>query len=425
MNSLSKEKSSISRSQSSNPSPLVVPGQTIGVLGGGQLGRMIILEGRRLGYRFVVLDPDSDSPAGQIADEQIVGSYDSVMAIEQFTNKSDVVVYELENIDPDTVRMIESIKPLPQGSDLLCWMGHRGQERKVLQDAQIPITSYQVVTSKAQLIEAIEQIKLPCVLKVLTKGYDGKGQWVIHTLDDPFPPVEVIEKGILVEKFVPFVKEISVIVARDMSGKVEIYPPVMNIHRNQILHMTISPAPIKDGIRGRVEQIAYQLASKLRFVGMLAIEMFVLVDGTILVNKLAPRPHNSGHITMDITTTCQFEQFIRAVTGLPIHQPIRNDHGIMVNLLGEHQESFLDYFAKLPSCAKVHWYGESVAKEGRKMGHINFIGESLQDLLELVNEIPIWEPLSGKEWEAIIAIGNNQIEARKKNKNHSTEHDNS
>ncbi|MDQ0418792.1 5-(carboxyamino)imidazole ribonucleotide synthase [Croceifilum oryzae] len=414
LNHIPKKESSFTERQSSSSSALIVPGQTIGVLGGGQLGRMMILEGRRLGYRFVVLDPALDSPAGQVADEQIVGEYDSPMAMERLMDKSDLVVYEFENIDPDMVRMIEAIKPLPQGSNLLRWTRHRGQERKVLQDAQIPIASYQVVTSKTQILEAIEELQLPCVLKVLTGGYDGKGQWVIRTLDDPFPPVEVIEKGILVEKFIPYVKEISVIVARGVSGEVEVYPPVMNIHRNQILHMTISPAPIKEGIRERAEQIAYQLASQLRFVGVLAIEMFVLADGTILVNELAPRPHNSGHITMDIMNPCQFEQFVRAVTGLPLRKPARKSTGIMVNLLGEHQEAFFEQLANLPSCAKVHWYGKSVAKEGRKMGHINFAGDSsLQDLLELVNEIPIWEPLSGQEWEAIFSIANNQVEGRR------------
>ncbi|SDZ26072.1 5-(carboxyamino)imidazole ribonucleotide synthase [Thermoactinomyces sp. DSM 45892] len=415
LNSLPKKESGFNLRQSNSiPSaPLVVPGQTIGVLGGGQLGRMIILEGRRLGYRFVVLDPDIDSPAGQVADEQIIGEYDSPMAMERMIDKSDLVIYEFENIDLDTVRMVEAIKPLPQGSNLLRWTKHRGEERKVLQDAQIPIAPYQIVTSKAQMLEAIEELQLPCVLKTLTGGYDGKGQWVVRALEDPLPPLEVIERGILVEKFVPYVKEISVIVARGVSEEVEVYPPVMNIHRNQMLHMTISPAPIKEGIRERAEKIAYQLASQLWFVGVLAIEMFVLADGTILVNELAPRPHNSGHITMDITTTCQFEQFIRAVTGLPLSKPARKNSGIMVNLLGEHQDAFFGELTKLPPCAKIHWYGKSVAKEGRKMGHINFVGDSLQDLLELVNEIPIWNPLSGQEWGAIFSIANHQIESRR------------
>ncbi|SFX67459.1 5-(carboxyamino)imidazole ribonucleotide synthase [Thermoactinomyces sp. DSM 45891] len=415
LNSLPKKEASFTWRQTSKTSPLVVPGQMIGVLGGGQLGRMIILEGRRLGYRFVVLDPTTNSPAGQVADEQIIGAYDSPMAMERLIDKSDLVIYEFENIDLDTVRMIEAIKPLPQGSNLLRWTKHRGQERTVLQDAQIPISPYQVVTSRAQMLEAVEKLQFPCVLKTLTGGYDGKGQWVVRTLDDAFPPVEIIEKGILVEKFVPYVKEISVIVARGIAGEVEVYPPVMNIHRNQILHMTISPAPIKEGIRERAEQIAYQLASQLRFVGMLAIEMFVLADGTILVNELAPRPHNSGHITMDIMTTCQFEQFIRAVTGLSLRKPARKNSGIMVNLLGEHQDAFFDELTKLPSCAKVHLYGKSVAKEGRKMGHINFVGDSLEDLLELVNEMSIWNPLSGQEWKAVFAIANNQMESRRLN----------
>ncbi|MDQ0418105.1 5-(carboxyamino)imidazole ribonucleotide synthase [Croceifilum oryzae] len=412
LNCLSKQESNFPYGQSSNPSPLVVPGQTIGVLGGGQLGRMIILEGRKLGYRFVVLDPVSDSPAGQVADEQIVGAYDSPVSMEQLCDKSDLVVYEFEDIDLDMVQMIETIKPLPQGSNLY-WTKNRGHQRKILQDAQIPLAPCHVVTSKAQMLEAIEELQLPCVLKTLTGRDYGKGQWVIRTLDDPLPPVEIIEKGILVEKLVPYVKEISVIVARGISGEVEIYPPVMNIHRNQILHMTISPAPIKEGIRERAEQIAYQLVSQIQFVGVLAIQMFVLVDGTLLVNELSPRPHNSGHITMDSTNPCQFEQFVRAVTGLPLRKPVRKNTGIMVNLFGEHLDAFRDELTKLPSCAKVHWYGKSVARVGRKMGHINFVGDSLQDLLELVNEMPIWEPLSGQEWAAISAMANNQVEDKR------------
>ncbi|TCP68581.1 5-(carboxyamino)imidazole ribonucleotide synthase [Baia soyae] len=399
--------------QSSNPSLVVFPGQTIGVLGGGHLSRMIVLEGRRLGYRFIVLDPANDSPAGQVADEQIVGAYDSPLAIEKLMEKSDLVVYEFENIDPDMVQMIETKKPLPQGSTLLHWTRHRGQERKVLQDAQIPIAPYQVVTSETEMLEAIEELQLPCVLKVLTCRHDGKNRWVVRTSDDPLPPQEMIEKGILVEKFVPYVKEISVIAARSISGEIEVYPPAMNIHRNQILHMTISPAPIKEGIRMRAEQIAHQLASQLPFVGVLAIKMFVLADGTIWVNKLAPRPHNSGHITMDTTNPCQFEQFVRAVTGLPLRKLVQKNTGIMVNLFVEHQEAFLNELTKLPPCAKVHWYGKNGAKEGRKMGHINFVGDSLQDLLELINEMPIWEPLSQQEWDAICSIANNQIECKR------------
>lgn len=418
LDSLQKKESSFSWMKIASPSQPLLPGQTIGILGGGQLGRMMILEGRKLGYRFVVLDPAVDSPAGQVADEQIIGAYDSPIAMERLIEKADLVVYEFENIDPEMVRLVETNKPLPQGSKLLHWTRHRGEERKVLLDAQVPVAPHRIVTSKTMMTQAIQELQPPCVLKTLTGGYDGKGQWVIRTLSDlendwKTPPTEVIDQGILVEKFVPYVKEISVIVARNASGEVQAYPPVMNIHRNQILHMTISPAPIKDGIRQRAEQIAHQVANQLRFVGLLAIEMFVLADGTILINELAPRPHNSGHITMDVMDPCQFEQFIRAVTGLPLREPVRKNAGIMVNLLGEHQEVFFEQLTKLPSCAKVHWYGKNVAKEGRKMGHINFVGDSLQRLLEIVNEVPIWDPLSKNEWKSICTIASSEIESRR------------
>lgn len=388
--------------------PLIYPGQTIGVLGGGQLGRMMILEGRKLGYRFITLDPAVDCPGSQVADEHIVGQYDNPMAIQRLHEKVDLVVYEFENIQPDMVRLLETMKPVPQGSKLLEITRHRAKERKALEDAGVPVADYRFAQSKQELQKALQEIGFPCVVKTCTGGYDGKGQWVFHNTSDWVNhsseiPEQVIEEGVIIEKFIPFIKELSVVVARSWTGEIKVFPTVMNIHRNHILHMTVAPAPIDEMNDLKAQQIAVRVAEHLQVVGILAVEMFLLDDGTILVNELAPRPHNSGHVTMDACKTSQFEQFLRAVVGLPLHSTQYRQPAVMVNLLGEHQELFFDCMQHLPINAKIHWYGKEIAKQGRKMGHINILADSNEEAIQIAEEIKIWEPLTAKEWAAIQA----------------------
>lgn len=364
----------------------------------------MILEGRKMGYRFVVLDPSPDCPAAQVADEQIVGEYQDFAAASQLAQKSDVVLYEFENVDPTLVKKLEEEVSVPQGSHLLTITRHRLEEKKALARAAIPVTPYLAVEKKSDIVAGLAELGSPVILKTTTGGYDGKGQWrlasnaEIEALpDDMFSP----STSYILEQFVPFEKELSVVVARSLSGEVKVFPPTVNIHRNHILHMSIAPSPIDKSIRQQAIQLGKQVAERLNVVGLIAVEMFLLPDGKLFVNETAPRPHNSGHYTYDACQTSQFEQIIRATIGLPLHEIHAHQSAVMVNLLGEHQAAFFDQLAKLPTNAKVHWYGKREAKTGRKMGHITFVGENVTELIEQIEQIPIWAKLTAIERAAI------------------------
>lgn len=383
---------------------LITPGQTIGILGGGQLGRMMIIEGRKMGYHFVTLDPGADCPAAQVADRHIIADYDDISAARQLTDQCDLIVYEFENINPEVVEVLEKIKPLPQGSRLLKTTQHRLKEKKALQEAGVPVAPFQEANTFAELEEAIDQLGYPAVLKKTTGGYDGKGQWILQYKEDLDQlPSDIFAAGrqFVLEKFVPFEKEISIVVARSVYGEMSVFPPALNLHRHHILHMSISPAPIA----GRVmEQAAYwagQIAESLQMVGLLAVEMFLMPDGKLFVNELAPRPHNSGHYTFDACLTSQFEQFIRAVAGLPLGPSTQVKSAVMVNILGEHTPAFYNMFSKFPGSVKVHWYGKKGAKPGRKMGHLTVLADSVTQAVAWIEEIGIWTSLTEEEKKII------------------------
>lgn len=385
---------------------MIFPGKTIGILGGGQLGRMIILEGRKMGYRFLVLDPSPDCPAGQVADEQVIASYEDVEAAKQFADKAQLILYEFENIDPNLVRHLESVTRVPQGSRLLEVTRNRLSEKQTLEQSGIPVTPYFVIRQKSDVWEGWSQFDSPAVLKTTTGGYDGKGQWLIQSQQD----IENLSDEMfsssmtyILEQFVPFEKELSVIVARSTTGEVKVFPPTLNLHRNHILHMSIAPVPIDPAIEESVKNLGQQVAEALHVTGLIAVEMFLLPDGQLLVNETAPRPHNSGHYTYDACTTSQFAQIVRAAVGLPLASTqMDQEAAIMVNVLGEHQEEFLKSFSSLPPHANVHWYGKHEAKKGRKMGHITWIGASISQLVDEIEQTSIWEQLTKPEKEVIF-----------------------
>lgn len=384
---------------------MILPGQTIGILGGGQLGRMIILEGRKMGYRFISFDPSPDCPAAQVADEHIQGDYRSLEAAKQLAAKADLILYEFENIDPSLVEQLEKVVDVPQGSQLLKLTRHRLREKQAMDRAGVPVTPYLTVKTRRDLWDGLSVLGEPVVLKTTTGGYDGKGQWLIRTREE----VEILpdalfasEKKIyILEQFVPFEREISVVVARSRSGEMKAFPPTVNLHRNHILHL--SAAPIDPGISQQAIHLAKQVAEALDVVGLLAVEMFCLPDGRLFVNETAPRPHNSGHYTYDACQTSQFEQILRACIGLPLHLPeLQAPAAIMVNLLGEHQSAFFAQFKELPLNANIHWYGKTEAKKGRKMGHITFLGDSISQLIYQIEQIPIWSRLTTEERKALM-----------------------
>lgn len=351
----------------------VIPGSTIGILGGGQLGRMIAIEARKMGYRIICLDPSSDSPCGQIADDQIIAPFDDLNAACRLAERSDVLLYEFENIDAGVVRELENRYLLPQKSRILAIAQNRSTEKSELQGAGFPVAPFRVVHHAEQLEQAVRELDFPCVLKLSRGGYDGKGQLVLRGPVDLPAAVEQIERSAqewVLEKFIAFTHECSAIVARNGSGETAIFPVAENIHRDNILFISVVPARLAPEIMAEATEIAGRIAAAFDVVGLLAVEFFVTPSG-LVVNELAPRPHNSGHFTFDACYTSQFEQLIRAACGLPFGSPRLLTPVVMVNILGHHLHRVLKELLYLPPNTKLHLYGKGGEPQPkRKMGHL-------------------------------------------------------
>lgn len=380
-------------------SKVLKPGSVIGVLGGGQLGRMMTLSGAAMGYRFITLDPTDASPCGQIA-EQIVADYSDQDAARDLARRCDVITYEFENVDAEVAALLEKESYVPQGSKLLYTTQHRLREKQAIEAAGVPVAPYREVKSAADMEEAVESLGVPCVLKTVTGGYDGKGQRVIREKEAALRAYEELggsKVELVLEQFVPFTCEISVVAARNPQGEIKTFPPSENIHVNNILHTSIVPARVSSELQLEAQHLASQLAESLQVVGLLAVELFVTEDGKLYVNELAPRPHNSGHYTMEACTTTQFEQHVRAICGLPLADTTLLSPVVMVNVLGEHMEEVVDRFSgsdreaeELGIAAKLHLYGKAEAKTGRKMGHINLLCHDVQHAMMWIEKTNIW-----------------------------------
>ncbi|KQL45191.1 phosphoribosylaminoimidazole carboxylase [Brevibacillus choshinensis] len=371
----------------------IKPGSTIGILGGGQLGRMIALAGRAMGYRFVTMDPTEDAPCGQTADRQIVANYDDVDAAMQLAAVSDVISYEFENVDAQVAEVLESQAYVPQGSRLLRITQNRIREKTAIREIGIPVAPFHVVASLEDLQTAVRNLGLPAVMKTATGGYDGKGQWVLKCESELAEAYETLAKAgteLIVEQFVPFQLELSVIAARNPAGELAVFPTSENVHQDNILHLSIVPARVSEDVKARAEEIARTVVEKLDVIGLIAVEMFLTADGQLYVNELAPRPHNSGHYTMDACVTSQFEQHVRAVCNLPLGSTELLSPVVMVNILGEHLQPVLDGIDRLPSSAKLHLYGKAESKVKRKMGHINVLAPTVDEALATIEQLQIW-----------------------------------
>lgn len=364
------------------------PQQTIGILGGGQLGRMMALSAREMGLRVVVLEPGEDSPCGQVADQQIVAPYEDRKGIQQLAEHSEVVTYEFENIDAASANWLEENANLPQGSRLLAVTQHRLKEKETLVKAGAPVAPYRPVTDLPSLEQGIEELGLPSVLKTCRGGYDGKGQVVIKQKSDIQRAAALLEKetDCVLEAWVKFEKEISVILTRSVSGEVKSFPIAENIHKDNILHQTIAPARISQETAVKAEGLARSVAAELGLVGTLAVEMFVTEDGKVYVNELAPRPHNSGHFTIEACETSQFDQHVRAVCNWPLGNTDLIKPAVMINILGEHHDTVLERIENLGE-AKLHLYGKKEAKEKRKMGHITVLGDTIEEALTKAEKV--------------------------------------
>ncbi|MFC4182916.1 5-(carboxyamino)imidazole ribonucleotide synthase [Saccharococcus thermophilus] len=369
----------------------ILPGQTIGIIGGGQLGRMIALAAREMGFRVAVLDPTPDSPCGQVADIEITAEYSDREAIAELAKVSDVITYEFENIDADALHWLVEHAYVPQGSELLAVTQDRATEKQAIVAAGLPVAPYVEVQTKEELAFAVEKIGIPCVLKTRRGGYDGKGQHVIRCQEDVEAALPLLEVGpCVLESWIAFDKEISVIVARNGSGEMAAFPVAENIHIDNILHQTIAPARIAADVAQKAMRYAETLADYFSLVGTLAVEMFLTKEGDIYINELAPRPHNSGHYTINACATSQFEQHVRAICNWPLGSTALLKPAVMVNILGEHVEPIRQNIGKL-GAAHLHLYGKKEAKPKRKMGHVTVLAERVDDALEMVDSWQIWK----------------------------------
>jgi len=348
------------------------PGDTIGILGGGQLGRMLAMAAARLGFRCQVFSPDPDSPAFDVVLNATCAEYADVEALELFANDVDIVTYEFENVPAATAMVLAARRPVLPAQKILETTQDRLIEKDFITRLGIGTADYADVSSAATLRAAINRIGLPAVIKTRRFGYDGKGQAIIREDDDPDQIWNDLgTKSAILEAFVPFEREISVIAARSANGDVECYDVTENEHRDHILKISRAPADIPEELAAQARSIAGKIANALDYVGVLAVEMFVVMENggpQVLVNEIAPRVHNSGHWTLDGASISQFEQHIRAIAGWPLGKPVRHGPVTMTNLIGDDILGY-EQWLTVPG-ATVHLYGKGPPRPGRKMGHV-------------------------------------------------------
>lgn len=362
---------------------------SIGILGGGQLGRMLALEARRLGITTRVLDPDPHCPAGQVANDQIVASYTDHRAAEELAQCADVITYEFEHIAAAMVRRAETFRPVYPGSTVLELVQHRVRQKEALVGMGFPLPAFKRVETLQDLEQGFVAVGGPAVLKTATSGYDGKGQVILRHRADAQPAWEMLRgrlSELVLEEYVPFEKEISVLCARSIEREAAIYPVMENVHRDGILDFTIAPARINAEVAASARQLALAIAERLDVVGLLCVEMFLTMEGRLLVNELAPRPHNSAHYTLDACSTSQFEQLLRVLCHLPLGSTELTSPSVMVNLLGDvwtGANGTPDFAAAMTvPGVKLHLYGKQDPRPGRKMGHLTVLGPTVETALE-------------------------------------------
>lgn len=344
------------------------PGSVIGILGGGQLGRMLAIAAARLGYHCHIFAPEVDPPAAEVAAKFTRADYTDAAAMAAFAQSCAVVTYEFENIPYEPVKAIAELVPVRPGTEALRITQDRLFEKDFCTSRGIATAPYRAVANPADLCAAATALGVPLVLKTRRMGYDGKGQYKVTSTDDAAAAFAALKSNALIaEGFISFRRELSVVLARGLDGSIASWGPVENIHRNHILWRTHAPAVIAPTLAADVERLATSLVEGLDYVGVLAVELFDCGD-RILVNELAPRVHNSGHWTLDAAITSQFEQHIRAICGLPLGAADRLCDAVMENLIGDEVETWPALLAE-PN-TKLHLYGKTEARPGRKMGHV-------------------------------------------------------
>ncbi len=367
------------------------PGSWVGILGGGQLGRMSAEAARRLGYRVRTLDPSPGACAAAVSDEHVTAAWDDLAALDRFAAGCGRVTLEFENIPPATVAHLARAVPCHPSAEVLATCQNRRREKLFLREAGIPCAPFEVVDSRAALPAALARVGYPAVLKTADFGYDGKGQAKLADASADLDAAWARMGGAsaVLEGWVPFDLELSVIVARRADGATAAYEPAENLHRDHILHLSLSPARIDPALAARAKALAVDVAARLGIVGLLGVELFAVGD-RLLVNELAPRPHNSGHQTLDAHATSQFEQHIRAVCGLGLGDPTLRRPAAMLNLLGDlwkgGREPDWSLVTRDPS-ARLHLYGKGRPAPGRKMGHVTVLADTVEAALARARDL--------------------------------------
>ncbi|MDX1251821.1 MAG: 5-(carboxyamino)imidazole ribonucleotide synthase [Gammaproteobacteria bacterium] len=369
---------------------MILPGATLGILGGGQLGRMFAVAARTMGYRVIVLDPDPDSPAAQCADEQISAGFSDRQALEQLGKRCAAVSTEFENVPADTLCFLAQFCPVRPGADAVAVAQDRITEKSYFAANGFPCARFAVIRSREDVAQAVAGVGTPALLKVSQFGYDGKGQARVNSVEETRAAFEEMGSApCVLEELLPLELEVSVVLARGADGQTAVYPVAENQHQNGILDVTIVPARIAGSLAHKATQTAVALAERLNYCGVLTVEFFVLPGERLLINEMAPRPHNSGHYTLDACVTSQFEQQVRALCGLPLGDTRLLTSAVMVNLLGDLWGKDAPQWQHLLTHpqAKLHLYGKREARLGRKMGHYTCVGDSVERALEMALEI--------------------------------------
>lgn len=360
----------------------ILPGATLGVLGSGQLGRMFTIAARRLGYRVHVLSPDDDTPTGQVADLEVRADYLDLDKIANFAKSVSVVTFEFENVPVETTRICDQFAPVRPGGSVLYTSQNRKREKTYLRDAGLPVTPFVAVQNESELISALATLGTPAVLKTADWGYDGKGQVVIRSIAEAAAAwTKLNVPQAILEAFIDYECELSVVAARGLNGEFTSYGPIGNSHSNHILDISVCPAQVPASIATQATEIARAVLEKMDVVGVLCVEFFLTRDGKLLINETAPRPHNSGHLTIDGHITCQFEQQVRAICGLPLGSSAQRTPCAMANLLGDlwtPGEPDWSQVLSHPS-VKLHLYGKREARVGRKMGHLTALAATVDE----------------------------------------------
>lgn len=372
-------------------SELIEQGKTIGIIGGGQLGQMLTFAAKQAGMRVVILDPNPDCSAAQAADSSIVAEYSDKKAIEELARRSDVLTYEFENVDLEALEDVSDKVLIPQGTELLRITKDRLREKTFLKEHGLQVAPFATVSSREDLVSAIEEIGYPSVLKTCEGGYDGKSQLVFHTREDLKNADELLEQGrCILEGWVEFSMECSVMVARNMDGAISVFPVSENIHRNQILHESIVPARMSGELQSNARKMAEKIADSLNLCGILGVEMFVGADGRLYVNELAPRPHNSGHYSIEACNFSQFAVHNRAICNWPMPKIDLLSPVVMVNILGQHVDGCRKLVLKKPQW-HFHDYGKGEIRVDRKMGHVTILTDDIEKTLAEVEDTSVWD----------------------------------